>query len=304
MSDRDAIWTIWVNKAHYAEYSIWNGDRYNLLLEDNEEDDGLLPPVLHLIDWCLEADLNRIEYETMRLASICLSWFLTSTSRFIRDRSTKALARAILAHPNLALYLLKHFVNVNDFYVLERIYAAVYGAICHGVPDEVLRSAANWIYENIFQNGKPIPHILIRDYARGVVEKAYFHNLTKPNVDISLVRPPYKSVWPIEEPSKEEIEQLVREAGADRIKSSIGVGDVGVHDFGEYTMGRVRSFKTRSSKTGMLDRDPVDKENFNGMWARKWVIKRAINFGWNQNLFNDFDRSRYVHDGERYGAAR
>ena len=128
-----------------------------------------------------------------------------------------------------------------------------------------------------------------------------FHNLTGSNVDISLVRPPYKSVWPIEEPSKEEIEQLVREAGADRIKSSIGVGDVGVHDFGEYTMGRVRSFKTRSSKTGMLDRDPVDKENFNGMWARKWVIKRAINFGWNQNLFNDFDRSRYVHDGERYG---
>lgn len=90
-----------------------------------------------------------------------------------------------------------------------------------------------------FANNMPNLHILLRDYARGVMEYALYKNVINEEMGVYF-RPPYKSEWPIENPTESEIEDL----GEDKyssIKSSV-MGFVG--DFRKYTMSGVHSWSS------------------------------------------------------------
>jgi len=69
---------------------------------------------------------------------------------------------------------------------------------------QVLDLAAD-VYERVFMTGWPTPHILLRDYARGVIERAL--ELGELKIDIRKVRPPYKSQWPRRIPTKKQLEK-------------------------------------------------------------------------------------------------
>ncbi len=58
-----------------------------------------------------------------------------------------------------------------------------------------LTDLAMSVYRNVFRQGNPIPHILMRDYARGVIEEAV-HRGASLDLDLDKVRPPYGSAWP------------------------------------------------------------------------------------------------------------
>ncbi|WP_419923432.1 hypothetical protein [Candidatus Poriferisodalis sp.] len=62
------------------------------------------------------------------------------------------------------------------------------------------------MYRLIFADGKPPAHILLRDYARGVIERAQRLGAGIA-VDSSLVVPPYRSDWP-RIPNDSEMERL------------------------------------------------------------------------------------------------
>jgi len=58
-------------------------------------------------------------------------------------------------------------------YVTERLYAVAYGCAMRSFDDDAIKGLALAVYEIIFENGSPPVHILLRDYARGVIELAF-----------------------------------------------------------------------------------------------------------------------------------
>ena len=120
-----------------------------------------------------------------------LTWFLTSSSRALRDRSTKALV-AVFSGPFLqAAELFNAFSTVNDDYVLERLAAAVYGAAMRCQDADAVGRIAAACYEQFFERRRPPTNALTRDYLRGIVELGV-HLKTLTWVDTSRGRPPYR----------------------------------------------------------------------------------------------------------------
>ncbi|MGG0176944.1 NACHT domain-containing protein [Gottfriedia acidiceleris] len=220
--ERDAFWS-----THVA-VSDW---------EENEENSESI--VRTIIDWSLKANLNEVETERLRLTAITLLWLTTTTNRRVRDQSTKSLARILSYSPQLVEYLITNYNSCDDPYLVERLYAAIYGAVCAINNEKIIKEIAMCVFANVFENRKPYPHILMRDYARGVLELAFNKGLFLSDINPEVFRPPYSSDWPIENPSKKDIEKLVVNELSSAIKNSV-IGYLG--DFGKYSMGCVHDW--------------------------------------------------------------
>ena len=183
-----------------------------------------------LVRWAWESNTSGAEDETARLCGVALTWFFTTSNRLLRDHATKALVSLLAVRPKLALVLLETFKSVNDPYVAERLYCAVYGAVLQGVPDATLSQIALEVYRRIFEEGSPPPDVLLRDYARGTIEYALYRGCLADKIEMERVRPPYASDgWPLEFPTEEEAEA----SEYDSIRSSV----LSMGDFGRYVMG-------------------------------------------------------------------
>ena len=90
---------------------------------------------------------------------------------------------------------MKQFETVNDPYVCERLFAVVYGATIRSVKEDEIAPLAQAVYDLIFRDGHPPAHILLRDYARGIIEYA-LHRGFSLDVDTNKIKPPYHSDWP------------------------------------------------------------------------------------------------------------
>ena len=173
MPDRD-IW--WSTFLHYA----WS-------------DEGALH---RLLDWSFSLnDDSDPDETTVELCSIVLAWTFTTSNRFLRDRATKALVSLLTGRLDATKRLINRFAGVDDLYVSERVYAVAYGVAMRS-PDAIgVGRLAKVVYDRVFANGTPPVHILLRDYALGIVERAIYLE-SDLNVDEHLVRPPYSSMWP------------------------------------------------------------------------------------------------------------
>lgn len=209
----------------------------------SEEYDGYESTVRTLVEWASFGDIEEAEEERIRLCSTTLMWFHTTSNRKVRDRSTKALVRILSRFPSLLPDLLQDFHAVNDPYVVERLYAVAYGVICNMTDPHIISQIAALVFALVFADGRPPPHILLRDYARGVLECAMQWNLLPEGVDVEQFRPPYKSAWPIENPTLEEIETIVGNESTSSIEMSV-MNPFG--DFGTYAMACVHSWSPTS----------------------------------------------------------
>ncbi len=224
IAERDHFWSIHV--AH--------GD-------SSEEDDEYESIVRTIIEWSHSGEIESVEEERIRLCAITLIWFLTTPNRRIRDRSTKSLVRILSSHPHLVEDLLNQFSNIEDMYLIERLYAVAYGVVCNTNKEDIIKAIANTTFELIFKGGKPVPHILLRDYARGILEYALHVGVLSTEIAPEQFRPPYKSSPELDNPSKKEIEKIAGDEFSSRIKSSI-MGFPG--DFGNDTMGCVHNWSS------------------------------------------------------------
>lgn len=173
LADRDAWWSVFL-------HGEWGAHR----------------AVNRLVDWAWRNnDKSQVPDEVMRLTGMAMVWFLTSSNRYLRDRTTKALVRLFERRILCLRKILPAFHNVNDPYVMERLLAVAYGCALRSVDVEAIVGLAQDIYDWIFHDGQPPPHILLRDYARGVIE-IVLHKGATLNVDADKIRPPYCSDWP------------------------------------------------------------------------------------------------------------
>ena len=174
---------------------------------------GFNGPVEALISWAIENGQESIDEERTYLAATMLTWFLTTSHREIRDKATKALACVLSRRLRLAARVLDDFAGVNDPYVLERLLAACYGAVLQGTEEPGLSVLAQGVFDTIFADGHPQANALLRDHARGIVEYAAWRGVLDGSIDLTLVRPPYHSPWPIEPVPDTLIERYTEDRG-------------------------------------------------------------------------------------------
>lgn len=275
MADRDSWWTTFIHDRFHDE-----------------------TPIKRMVDWAWEEEDNSyLSNESILLTSITLSWFLTSSNRFLRDSATKALVNLLQNRIDVLKKLLEKFSEVNDIYVLERLYAVAYGCALRTTHKQDLKELSIYIYNQIFNKEYVIPHILLRDYARGVIEYTLTFDSSLP-IDVSRIRPPYKNQWNRNEVledidvSKYRFDYKSENFqphywSQNEILSSMATtssGDYG--DFGRYV------FESAFSSWEDLD---VKK-------LSHWAIKRVFELGYDVEKHGEFDRSasRYG-DGGRSG---
>lgn len=241
---KNALVQLSIRKGHFFNSSFLDGLLHNMNLIDRDsywtlyinESEGEMPSTL--IEWVKESRVIRnMDTEIKKLLSITLVWFLTSSDRELRDKTTKALVLLFENDFDSLRDSIEHFKDVNDIYVLERLYAVAYGVVVRAQSIGGLTNFATYIYNSVFIDKVPPEHLLLRDYAKGIVDYVYRKGLV-PDIDISVIQPPYGSKMPSEIPS----EQYIKKYDIDRDGESITQNELfdyvmGFSDFARYTIG-------------------------------------------------------------------
>lgn len=273
LADRDANWT-------------------QLLIYKYDDESS----VKRLIDWAWsETDKSHISDESVLLSSITLAWFHTSTNRKLRDCSTKALVCLLHNRLDVLLELLRKFEGVNDPYVYERLFAVAYGCAVRTNKKEKLADLSEYIYVTIFKDKDEVyPHVLLRDYARGVIEFTSFSGIELP-FDIDDVRPPYKSSFPQKIMTNEEIDKNYKfdydakdfkkhywsqNSILSSMTTEYGRGTGGYGDFGRYTFeSALRSWDVNTNQLSNL--------------AIEWIFEK---YGYDVEKHGEYDRNTNSYD--------
>ena len=240
LADRDAWWSIFLYRQ-YGEHGAV--DRH--------------------VAWAWSEDTkDHIDDPSVLLAGITLSWFLTTSHRYLRDRATKALVRLLAPRLHILAQLLRRFAEIDDMYIQERLYAVAYGAAMRTVNTGALEQLARQVYHDIFSDGTPPPHILLRDHARGVVECAAARGIVFDERQLTKARPPYTSGFPglpdAADVAKYDVKGDdrwdLRWAQHDIVESVTGFGDFARYVIGtnsgrfDWTGEPLRSKRPRTSK--------------------------------------------------------
>ena len=279
MADRDAIW------SHYLHLAY-----------------GRQGPVDRLLDWAEKhpGRVAALDYDTAAACATVLAWCLSASHRFVRDRATKGLVAVLTNKIALTCEMVECFGHVDDPYVGERVMAAAYGVAMRSTDAPALAQLADVVYQSIFAAGEPPAHILLRDYARGVIERA-LHLGADISVDTVLVEPPYRSEWP-HIPDDTEMEALdppfrpdePERSDAEKALRAIAFS-VMAWDFARYVIGTNSSSEShywlsvpitdsrwqRPHERAEAFRDSLDcdlRESFDVLWTRTRSVERFISF--------------------------
>lgn len=219
ITDRDELWTTYVNN----------------LANDDER-------LFQLILFFDEGNvLDGLSESNTKLLLILFSWLLTSSNRFLRDKASKAMVELFKLNFQLCLPLLRMFENVNDPYVIQRLYGCIFGACTKRTEEkkDEFKKLVTYVFNQIFNKQEVYPDILLRDYARLIIER-WRHEYPEETdfIDISKTVPPYRSTpIPVLEP-QEYSDSGIR-SGWNSIKRSLKINHSGCPgmygDFGRYT---------------------------------------------------------------------
>lgn len=151
---------------------------------------------------------------------------------------------------------------------------------------EDIKSISDYLLCEVFEKPEIIPNIVIRDYAREIVEFAlsqHIYDQEQKEYYQKLVTPPYKSKFPMRFPSKKTIEKMSEiykdDIGFSEVRSSMDTG-VGYGDFGRYVFGNTLK------KFDGIDLDKLER----------WVIKKIMKLGYDPKI-HDKKRPMYYGRG-------
>ena len=274
LADRDEIWTTYLHNQHHQGTSMFR-----------------------LLDWArLEEDKLYLSSQSRLLAAKALAWIFTSTNISFRDSATKALVVLLENSISTITDLLSEFERVNDPYVYERVFAAAYGAVLRSNELEGLDNLSKYIVKTLFEAKLVYPNVLVRDYARNIVEYAIFKECILLE-DASIIRPPYRSSFPSTFPTNDEIDFFKYDYNSENFKNyywgqnsilssmvtEYGRGICSYGDFGRYT------FQSALHSWGAFD--PNDLSNY----ACKLIFEE---YGYDVEKHGKFDR--HASSGDRH----
>ena len=263
---------------------------------------------MRMVLYCLNANMDGLRKENRIMLAIALGWILATPNRNLRDNATKALVNLLTNNIETMMQLIDNFKNVDDLYILERIYASCYGAILRSNNNENLEDLLNLVYKNIFNKSEVLPNIIIRYYAKNLILYGQ-KNGCDIKFDLSKIYAPYNSKWYEEMPTNDEIKKYIIDYN--RIEDNIYLDaqnmiirsmltedaeDLGMYgDFGRYEFGFYLSEFNRNFKSEQI--------------LSNIAIKRVFDFGYDVLKFGKYDLeqrkkeeySRYGHEYERIG---
>ena len=214
LNERDYYWTKHINSFFY--------DESNRLMQ--------------LVKLYSSGQSILMSKEQARQLLILCGWLLSSSNRMLRDYTSEAMIEILRNEFDLCIVILKAFEKVNDPYIIERLYGVVFGACCKRRKKEntVYIALVEYVYSTIFDQEFIYPDILLRDYARLIIERFLWEN---PDYNGCIVHekiiPPYKS-FPLEQIDEDYISKKF-DGGLWQIKSSMSFEGHGMYgDFGRY----------------------------------------------------------------------
>lgn len=218
----DRLHAILADAGRVKRDKFWIEYTWHILSDDTS-------PLLRLIRWAEQTETppwlkpgwsgtnetGGADKEVVRLAATTLTWLLTSSNRFVRDRTTKALVQLLLGYGPTLVGLLERFAvqdvrKVNDAYLTQRLVVIAYGwAMRVGSADpDTTTKIAEFMRDCVLNEESLVnshyPDVLTRDAAQGVVDLAE-HLI--PGFSAG-VRPPYLSTHPQTPPTEEALEKL------------------------------------------------------------------------------------------------
>ena len=282
LADRDAVWI----PTLYRIYDRWN----NNIIEE-------------IINWVWE-ESNDVEMDdkTVELGATLLSWFLASTNRKLRDTATKGLVQLLQNRIQVLILLLEKFSTVDDPYIYERLYGVALGCAVRSKSKKYLVRLCQYIYSSIFNvEGEVYPHILLRDYAREIIEYAISLG-EKLSLDVNKIRPPYNSSFNYELVLDEEIKAILDKCAG--YKNSPGMCSMLTSMFTEHTnVGSSYGDFGRYTFQSALSNWKIDAESLSNV-AIKLIIDK---YGYREDKHGTFDqnigsgRGRSTIPNERIG---
>lgn len=171
LSDRDFYWTIYINEEFNHDFSRIK-NTIDMILSDS---------------WsCPETKRHLLALE--------LTCFFTSSNRTLRDKASRALVKILTSHLEISLTVLSSFSKINDSYVLQRLLGCILGSVLTSPVSHIsipkYKELANLVYSIVFNKSPIYQEILIRDYAREIVEYGECLGISF-DFDMSKVKPPY-----------------------------------------------------------------------------------------------------------------
>ena len=272
LADRDAMWIPTLSRIY--------GGFNNKIIED-------------VINWAWnESDEVYIEEKSVELGATLLSWFLASTNRKLRDTATKALVQLLHNRMLVLVPLLEKFSTVDDPYIHERLYAVALGCAVRSKSKEHLAGLCQYIYSKIFDvEDEVYPHVLLRDYAREVIDYAISIDVGL-DIDVNKIRPPYHSSFNYEPVIEEEIKAL--NEGCSGYKDSPGLCSVLTSMFTEHTtVGYSYGDFGRYTFQSALSNWKIDAEHLSHI-AIKLIIDK---YGYREEKHGTFDQNVGVGRG-------
>ena len=228
LNKRDCLWTIYIN-ALPAE-------------TDNR--------IVQLVEMYNSG--QKLVYKNEKQIELLLTlfgWLLTSSSRWLRDYTSKAMIEILKENFQLCIPMLEKFKGVDDPYVLQRLFGIVFGACCKRSNGDFL-TLSEYVYESVFNQEKVYPDILLRDYARLIVERFLAEN---PDYNGIIIRdkiiPPYNSD-PIPEIEDQHYLEKEYDGAMSWLLQSMRFEGMGMYgDFGRYVFqSALRNFEIDDRK--------------------------------------------------------
>lgn len=286
VGERDAEWS--VNLV-----ALWRDESSNLSV---------------LIRWAIDSNLTKIHKDIAVPAALLLAWACTSSQQKLREMATRGLTRVLVACPEILSLILEDILKVDDDYVVESTLIAIWGVMIDGSQPEYCQIAAQKVYSMIFGNEYPRCHLTIRHYARRVVEVA-FHKDWFHDIDLSVIRTPYKSALPLS--------QVPDDASLRALDSSQGfrniIGSALGRDFYWYVLGATSGSKPFSSKPLPHSNEPVRAYKYGGSETKfspengifdiplvaRFIVWNSYNLGWSAKRFDTFDTGYETRSSSR-----
>ena len=265
LNKRDYIWTTYINMLFSDE-----SNRVTQLIQMYDKGDSIA---------------IKDKKQTELLLTL-FGWLLTSSDRSLRDYTSKAMIELLKENFDLCEVLLKKFEHVNDPYVFQRLYGVVFGACCKRryAQMKVFCSLSEYVYLTIFDQKNVYPDILLRDYARLIIERFLWEKSDYSGIiDRAMIAPPYKSdPIPVVD---QDYTKMNFKGGLFAISMSMRFENMGMYgDFGRYVFqSALRYF--------MVDHRQI----FN--YAMSFIIN---DLGYKEEWFGDFDQYRKRYNYSRH----
>ena len=130
--------------------------------------------------------------DSILLWKTILCWGTGSNDIKLRDKASKGLTNLFRLYPLDMLTVINMFKDINDDYIHERIWQAVYSSLVILEEQVYVMSILEYIKNSIISCDIWPQNVLIRDYLRNIFEYAYYKGWCTEK-EVILARPPYKS---------------------------------------------------------------------------------------------------------------